>query len=50
MKPAELKTWLGIGALILAAGMWLGSLHTRVAQLEKDWEFAHGAVHAPKER
>jgi hypothetical protein len=48
MTPDQFKTWLGIGAALLAAGIWLGSLQQRVAQLERTQTYLHGAIHVPE--
>lgn len=44
MKPSEMQVWLGIGALLLAAGIWLGQLNQRVSHLEANELYLHGKV------
>lgn len=48
MTPDQIKTWLSIGAAILAAGIWLGSLQQRVAEIEKKQLYLHGEITLPQ--
>ena len=47
MKPSDVGVWITIAAAILAAGMWLGSLNTRVTTLEKTQDYLHGPIQVP---
>lgn len=48
MTGSQLAPWLTIGAAILAAGMWLGSLQTRVTVLEQRDHFLNGSYALPE--
>ena len=48
MKPTDLVTLLTLAAMLLAAGLWLGALNTRVDHLERESQYLHGHVDVPK--
>jgi hypothetical protein len=50
MKPTDAQVWLGIGAMLLAAGMWLGALQQRVKSLEEKQTYVHGDLAVPSKR
>ena len=49
MKADDLLKWLPVLAAILAAGMWLGNLQSRVNALDREQHYIHGEVAVPKE-
>lgn len=45
----DIKNWLPLLAALLAAGMWLGRLESRVSHLEQQQHYLHGTFDLPKE-
>ena len=48
MPAHEMVTWLGLATALLGAGLWLGRLEQRVANIEDTQKFYHGAITLPK--
>jgi hypothetical protein len=48
MKSQQIGLWFSVAAAILGAGMWLGSLESRVTQLEKNEIYFHGTTQSAK--
>jgi hypothetical protein len=48
LSPNVIGAWISVGAAILAAGLWLGRLDGRVAALENEQRYLHGAVTVPR--
>jgi hypothetical protein len=50
MSTNQAAQWITVAGALVAAGIWLGSLQNRVAQLEKDQHYYHGTLTAAQQR